>query len=167
MREGHIQSSFSTCFPAIGQTGRRDETMKESSPSPCEEQQGSRLRAFCLQTYESLRPNVRSSSPRRVDLLPSRKRGPRITVGQKDGRPAVFAALSEPARGEIDLISRTKLIEKHTIIAIPIPICNTVPFPGNSCGSFPSRNVTTTDAAAALCVQKRGGLVRNDVEQSS
>ena len=171
--------------------------MKESSPSACEKQQGSRSQAFCLQTYELLRPNVRTSSQRRANLLPSRKGGPRITVGRKDGRTAVFAASSEPTRGKKDLISRTNF-ERSSGMPGPgslkcltqalhapasgkeydrethnnsgtdtkIEICDTVPFPGNSCGSFPSSKVATTDAATAVCVQKRGGLVRNDVEQS-
>ena len=81
--------------------------MDESSPSACGEQYGSRSQALRLQKYDAFRTNVRTSSPLRVGLLPSRKGEPRITVGQKDGWTAVLAASSEPTRGENDLISRT------------------------------------------------------------
>ena len=107
-REMHIQSLFSNCFSGIGQTGRQDETMKELSPSACEEQQGSR--SLRPQTDDALRSKVRTSSPRRVDLHPSRKEGPWITLeGQKDGRTAVFAVSSEPTQGKKDLINLTSL----------------------------------------------------------
>ena len=105
----HVQGSFSICFPVIGQTERRDEATQELSPSVCEEHQGSRSQAFRLQIYDAFRPNNRTSNPRRVGFLSSRKGGLRITVGQKDGRTTVFAASSEPTRGEKDLISRTKV----------------------------------------------------------
>ena len=109
-REMHIQSLFSNCFSGIGQTGRQDETMKELSPSACEEQQGSRSQAHRPQTDDALRSKVRTSSPRRVDLHPSRKEGPWITLeGQKDGRTAVFAVSSEPTQGKKDLINLTSL----------------------------------------------------------
>ena len=47
-----------------------------------------------------------------------------------------------------------------------LKICNTASFPGSSCGSLPSGKVATMDAAAAPCIKKRDGLVRNDVVQS-
>ena len=108
-RERHFQGLFSNRFPVIGLTGRRDKAVEESFRSACEEQHGSRSQASRLQTYDAFRTNVRASNPRRVDFLPSRKRGPRITVGQKDEWTVVLAASSEPTRGENNLISRTKI----------------------------------------------------------
>ena len=114
-----------------------------------------------------------------------------------DGRTTVFAASSEPTRGEKDLISWTNferllgmpglgsskcstqalheptLMEKSSREILDIngtdtkrEICNTIPFPGSNYRSPPYRKIATMGAAAAVCVQKRGGLVCNDVEQS-
>ena len=171
--------------------------MEESSPSVCEEQHGSQSQALRLQKYDAFRTNVRTSSPRRVDFLPSRKEGPRISVGQKDGWTAVLAASSEPTRSVNDLISRTNfecspgmpglvslkcstqalheptLREKSSREIIDNDgtdtkqeIRNTVPFPGSKLQAPLYRRIATMGAVAAVCVQKRGGEVRNDVEQS-
>ena len=106
-RERKFESLFSNRFSISGQTGRRDEIREELSPSTCEEQHGSRSQALRLNKYEAFKTSVRSSSPRRVDRLPSRKRGPRITERQEGGWSAVFAASSELTQGEDGLISRT------------------------------------------------------------
>ena len=74
---------------------------------------------FRPQRYDALKFKVRTSSPRRVDLHPSRKEGPRITVQErKDGRAAVFAALSEPTQCEKYLIS-WKNLERSPGMPVP------------------------------------------------
>ena len=83
-RRSHFQSLFSDRFPVSGQTERRDETKEKLTPVTREEQQGPLSQAR-LQKDDAFSTNVGTSSLHRVDRLPSREEGPRITERQKDG----------------------------------------------------------------------------------
>ena len=97
---------FSDRFPVSGQTERRDETKEKVTPVACEEQQEPLSQAR-LQKDDAFSTNVGTSSPHRVDRLPSREGGPRITERHKDGWTTVFAASPERTQGKNDLINRT------------------------------------------------------------
>ena len=116
-RRSQFQSLFSECFPVSGYTERRDETREGLTPVTCEEQQGPLSQAR-LQKDDPFRTNVGTSSLRRVDRLPSREGGPRITERQKDGRTIVFAASPERTQGKNDLINRTNF---ECSPGIPVP----------------------------------------------
>ena len=105
-RRSQFQSLFSDSFLVSGQTKRRDEAREKLTPVTCEEQQGPLLQAR-LQKDDAFRTNIRTSSLRRVDRLPTREGGPRITERQKDGWTTVFAASPERTQGKNDLINRT------------------------------------------------------------
>ena len=72
----------------------------------CAEQQGPLSQAR-LQKDDAFSTNVGTSSPSRVDSLPSREGRPRITERQKDVWTTVLAASPELTQGENDLINRT------------------------------------------------------------
>ena len=116
-QKSQFQSLFSDRFPVSGQTERRDEAREGLTPVPCEEQQGPRSQAR-LQKDDAFRISVGTSSPRRVDRLPSRKGGPRITEKQEDGWTTVFAASPERTQGKNDLINRTNF---ECSPGIPVP----------------------------------------------
>ena len=116
-RRSQFQSLFSECFPVSGYTERRDETREGLTPVTCEEQQGPLSQAR-LQKDDPFRTNVGTSSLRRVDRLPSREGGPRITERQKDGRTTVSAASPERTQGKNDLINQTNF---ECSPGIPVP----------------------------------------------
>ena len=83
-RKSQFQSLFTDRFPVSGQTERRNETIEKLTPVTCEEQQGPLSQAR-LQKDDAFSTNVGTSNLRKVDRLPSREGGPRITERQKDG----------------------------------------------------------------------------------
>ena len=107
-RKRQFQSSFSDRFPVSGQTERRNEIIEKLTPVKCEERQGPLSQAR-LQKDDAFSTNVGTSSLRRVDRLPSREGGPRITERQKDRWTTVFAASPERTQGKKDLINRTNV----------------------------------------------------------
>ena len=75
----------------------------------CEEQRGPLSQAHLQKNDDTFSANVGTSGLRRVDRLPSWKRGPQITERQKDGGAAVLAVSSEHTQGKDDLINRKNL----------------------------------------------------------
>ena len=116
-RKSQFQSLFSDRFPVSGHTERRDETSEGLTHAPCEEQQGPRSQAR-LKKDDAFSTNVGISSLHRVDRLPNREGGPRITEKQKDGWTTVFAASPERTQGRNDLINRTNF---ECSPGIPVP----------------------------------------------
>ena len=163
----------------------------------CEEQVGP-LSQPCLQKKDdTFSTNVRTSSSRRVDLLPSREEESRITERQKNRRAAIFAVSSEHVQGKDDLINR-KNLESSSGSPVPDDLkrstqalqkttsrekgvreapdiegtgtkakIDTFPFPGNNCMSFLYRDTATIGAAADVRVQNRDNITRNDDVEQS
>ena len=163
----------------------------------CKEQLGP-LSQSCLQNKDdAFSNNVRNSSLRRIDHLPSWERGSRITERQKDGGAAVLALSSEHTQGKDGLINR-KNLERSSGNPVPDDLkrstralqettlreksvsetphkegtgtkakIDTIPFPGDNCRSFLYRETATIGAAADVRVPNRHNITRNDDVEQS
>ena len=90
-QRSQFQSLVSDRFPVTGHTGGLDET---TTPVVCEEHRGPLSQARLEKNDDTFSTNVGTSGPRRVDRLPSREGGSRITERKKDGGDTVLAVSS-------------------------------------------------------------------------
>ena len=163
----------------------------------CEEQLGPLSQPYLQKKDDTFSTNVRTFSSRRVDLLPSREGGSRITERQKNRRAAIFAVSSKHIQGKDDLINR-KNLESSSGSPVPDDLkrstralqkttsrekgvretpdikgtgtkakIDTFPFPGNNCRSFLYRDTASIDAAANVRVPNRDNITRNNDAEQS
>ena len=163
----------------------------------CKEQLGP-LSQPCLQKKDdTFSANVRTSSSRRIDHLPSWGGRSRIIERQKDRRAVVLAVSSEYIQGKDDLINR-KNLERSSGNPVPDDLkrptqpireatlrgkgeretphsegtgtkakIGTISFPGDNCRSFLYRETAAIGAAADVRVQNRDNITRNDDVEQS